>query len=73
MHSAQVAAAMHPAHQQGALAGIGGAQFSAGVRAPKFAQKVELYCFHVYLRINRLQLHLLARRFVCSPEVMFFS
>jgi hypothetical protein len=34
---AQVAAAMDPAHQQGALAGIGGAQFAAGMRAAKVA------------------------------------
>jgi hypothetical protein len=32
-HPAQVAAAMHPAHHQGAGAGVGGPQLAAGVRA----------------------------------------
>ena len=41
--AAEIAAAMDPAHQQGALAGVGGAQLSAGVRAAKVAEKIELY------------------------------
>jgi hypothetical protein len=28
---------VHPAHENGPLAGIGGAQFTAGVRSPQFA------------------------------------
>ena len=36
-HATQIAAAMHPAHQQGALSGVGGAQFPAGMCAAKFA------------------------------------
>ena len=39
-HAAQIAAAVHPAHQDGALAGVGGAQFAAGVRAAQLAQKI---------------------------------
>jgi hypothetical protein len=36
-HSAQIAAAMHPAHEQRALAGVGRAQLSAAMRAAEFA------------------------------------
>ena len=36
-HAAQVAAAMHPAHQYGAFAGIGGTEFPAGMCAAQFA------------------------------------
>ena len=36
-HAAQIAAAMHPAHQDGAFAGVGGAKFAAGMRAAQLA------------------------------------
>jgi hypothetical protein len=36
-HSAQIAAAMDPAHEQGFLAGIGSAQLPAAVRAAEVA------------------------------------
>jgi hypothetical protein len=36
-HSAQIAPAMHPAHQNGAFTGIGGAQFPAGLSAAELA------------------------------------
>ena len=36
-HAAQIAAAMHPAHQKDGLAGVGGAQLAAGVRAAQVA------------------------------------
>jgi hypothetical protein len=36
-HSAQIAAAMDPAHEQGSLAGIGGAQLAAVVGAAQVA------------------------------------
>ena len=39
-HSAQIAAAMDPAHQQGARSCIGGAQFPASVCAAKVAEKI---------------------------------
>ena len=38
---AEVAAAVHPAHEDDARAGVGGAQSPAGVRAPKIAEEVE--------------------------------
>ncbi len=37
-----VAPAVDPSHQESALAGVGGAQLSAGVRAAEVAKKVEL-------------------------------
>ena len=39
-HAAQIAAAMHPSHQQGGLAHIGSAQLAAGVRAAQVTQKI---------------------------------
>ena len=42
-HAAQVAAAMHPAHQDGGLAFVGGAQLAAGMGAAKVAEKIECY------------------------------
>src|SRR5262249_4534172 len=44
--AAQVAAAVHPPHQNRLFTGIGRTQFSAGVRAPQFAEKVQRYVFH---------------------------
>ena len=38
----EVAAAMHPSHDDGALTGIFAAQLAAGVRATKVAKEVEL-------------------------------
>jgi hypothetical protein len=38
--AAEVAPAMHPTHQQGGLAGIGGAQLAAGVGAAQIAQEI---------------------------------
>jgi hypothetical protein len=39
-HSAQIAAAMHPAHQQGGLSYVRSAQLAAGVRAAELAQEI---------------------------------
>ena len=36
-HSAQITAAMHPAHQNRTLPRVGGAQLTAGVRTAKLA------------------------------------
>jgi hypothetical protein len=36
-HSTQIAAAMDPAHQQGALSSVRGAQFPAGICTAKVA------------------------------------
>jgi hypothetical protein len=40
--SAVVAATMDPAHEESALAGVGGAKLSAGVGAAKVAKEIEL-------------------------------
>ena len=42
-HSAQVAPPVHPAHDDDALARVGGPQFAAGMRAPKVAEKIQMY------------------------------
>jgi hypothetical protein len=39
-HAAEIAPAMHPTHQQGGLASVGGAQLAAGVGAAQFAQEI---------------------------------
>jgi hypothetical protein len=39
-HTAQVAAAMHPTHQQRAFTRVGGAQLPAAMCAAKLAKKV---------------------------------
>jgi hypothetical protein len=38
--AAEIAAAMHPAHEQRARAGVGGAELAAGVRALEVAEEV---------------------------------
>src|SRR5262249_22653637 len=45
--SAQIAAAMNPAHQDGALACIGGAKLTTSVGAAKVAEKIERNMFHI--------------------------
>ena len=46
--AAQIAPAVHPAHQKRAFTRVGGAEFPAGVGAAEVAQKIERYLCHAF-------------------------
>jgi hypothetical protein len=69
-HTSQVAAAVHPTHQEGLLARIGRAQFTASVGAAEVAQEIERYGWHdlifLYMRGEGFtrKRYLIARRHI---------
>ena len=50
-HAAEIAVAVNPAHQQGARAGVRGAQLAAGVSTPQVAEKIK-FRFHKKCRAS---------------------
>src|SRR6476646_1271975 len=66
--AAQIAAAVHPAHQQCAGTRIFGAQLAASVSAAQVAQKIQWYGLHIQLLAWRRGAISARATCSCSPE-----